>query len=473
MVYYGLHTAAIDETIIDANPVFLIGSSPIGPMAGTADINKFTAAGIKYFEYLTGGYETKYPKGLPVDLQSNLDFIEAVAVAGAYGIFFDEVSDGVWTTADYSYLQQISSKARSLGLKIIFNTGVNNWVDQLMDYCDYIGSTEQWTNAPLTASQQKWSNRLLLLRREGINDAVTAANLTIGAWDKGVLSAYATSSLMALPSWLPTYISLILPYSPDPANPPPPSEMPPGNTSAVVASYPVSTGKINEYNLDIIITSTTVPGLSGGQIIPVTAMTTDFPNLLVFNSDVTGDLDNSLGWWTLKSGVVSPPPPSSITANLSVVLQGGSRTDAGYAIPLTVKFFTPGANVLTESPLFQSTVTTTKSDTTAIAQVTGVPAGNYDVTVVSAHTLVNVKLNVSIASPGITLNMGILLEGNANDDNIINMLDFSTLATSFGTSSGVAGYDPRADFDRNGQVNMLDFSLLASNYSKTAPVIIP
>jgi len=385
MAYYGLHSAAIDETIITANPTFLIGSSPIGPMAGNADIDKFTAAGIKYFEYLTGGYETKYPKGLPVDLQSNLDFIDAAAAAGAYGIFFDEVSDGIWTTPDYSYLQQISSRARSLGLKIVFNTGVNNWVDQLMDYCDYIGSTEQWTNAPLTASQQKWSNQVWLLRREGIDDAVTAASLTIGAWDKGVLSAYATSSLMTLPSWLPEYISLILPYSPDPAE---------------------------------------------------------------------------------------PAPPSS-TMNLSVVLQGGSRPDAGWIIPLTVQFFPPRVNVLTDTPAYQFALTTTKSDATAVTQVMGVIADNYDITAVSEHTLVNVKRNVAIANSGTNLNMGTLLEGNANDDNIINIQDFGILAGSYGKSSGNAGYDARADFDRSGLVNIIDFGLLAANYGKTAPVIVP
>ena len=181
MVFYGKHSAAIDEAIINANPEYLISTSQAGPMKGNADINKFTTAGIKYFEYLTGGYEEKFPKTLPVDLQSNFDFIDAVAAAGGYGIFFDEVSDGIWTIPDYSYLQQISSKAHSLGLKVVFNTGVNDWVDPLMDYCDYIGSTEQWANAPLTASQQKWANRTWLLRREGINDAVTAANLTTSA----------------------------------------------------------------------------------------------------------------------------------------------------------------------------------------------------------------------------------------------------------------------------------------------------
>ena len=247
MFYYGEHSDAIDEAIINARPEYLVGNSMAGPREGNADIGKFSAAGIKYFEYLTGGYEEKYPKTLPVDLQSNLDYIEAVAAAGGYGIFFDEVSDGVWTPVDYDYLQQISAKAHSLGLKVVFNTGVNNWVDGLMDYCDYIGSTEQWANAPLTASQQRWASRLWLLRREGVEDAATAAELTVNAWDKGALSAYATSSLVTLPLWLPEYISLISLQAPDPASPPPPPEIPSGNTSAVMADEGPVLVEDNEY----------------------------------------------------------------------------------------------------------------------------------------------------------------------------------------------------------------------------------
>ena len=376
MVYYGLHSAAIDQAIINANPVFLIGASTIGPLAGNTDINKFTAAGIKYFEYLTGGYETKYPKGLPVDLQSNLDFIDAVAAAGAYGIFFDEVSDGVWTTPNYSYLQQISSRARSLGLKIAFNTGVNNWVDQLMNYCDYIGSTEQWANAPLTPSQQKWSNQTWLLRREGVNNAVTAANLTIGAWDKGVSAAYATPGLSTLPSWLPEYISLISPFSPDPTEPPPPPETPPGNTFAVVGSNPVSSGGVNEYNLEIIITSTTVPGLSAGQTIWVSATTTDFPNLLTFNSAVTGDLNNSLGWWVLKSGTVvtPPPPPPPATGNtIGVVASTPFPTGAAneYNLYLTITSTTVPGLVAGQQVLCAASTTNFPNLLTVGATLTG------------------------------------------------------------------------------------------------------
>jgi hypothetical protein len=160
---------------------------------------------------------------------------------------------------------------------------------------------------------------------------------------------------------------------------------------------------------------------------------------------------------------------SGITVSLSMVLQGGSRPDAGWVIPLTVKFFTPGANVLTAAPVYQFTPTTTKSGTTAVAQVAGITAGNYDITIVSAHTLINVKRNVAISAPGTSLDMGTLLEGNANDDNVLNIQDFGIMAASYGKSSGDAGYDPRADFDRNGRVNIADFGLLAANYGKSAP----
>ncbi|MDP3880203.1 MAG: SBBP repeat-containing protein [Dehalococcoidales bacterium] len=207
------------------------------------------------------------------------------------------------------------------------------------------------------------------------------------------------------------------------------------------------------------------------------------PTLGPFYSDITGLSTGATYYFRAKvdgdgitygvENTFAATSSSSITVNLSVVLQGGSRPDAGWIIPLTVKFFTPGANVLTATPVYQFVPTTSRLDTTAVAQATGIIAGNYDITAVSEHTLVNVRRNVAIASSGTNLNMGALLEGNANDDNIINIQDFGILAGSYGKSSVYAGYDPRADFDKSGQVNIIDFGLLAANYGKTAPVIVP
>ena len=97
----------------------------------------------------------------------------------------------------------------------------------------------------------------------------------------------------SLPSWGPSYV-------------PPPAT---GNTIGTVASMPFPTGWPDEYNLYLTITSTTVPGLAAGQQVWCAASTTDFPNLLTVGATLTGTLDNSLGWWVLKSGTVVPPPP--------------------------------------------------------------------------------------------------------------------------------------------------------------------
>jgi hypothetical protein len=51
--------------------------------------------------------------------------------------------------------------------------------------------------------------------------------------------------------------------------------------------------------------------------------------------------------------------------------------------------------------------------------------------------------------------------GDANLDGVVNSGDFSALATSFNSTSGIWGI---GDFNYDGVVNALDFNLLAVNY---------
>jgi hypothetical protein len=145
---------------------------------------------------------------MPHDLQSNLNYIAAAAQAGAWGVFVDEVSDDVYTLADYNFLQQIADKAHSLGLKVVFNTGSFAWSDRLMSYADYLGSTETWSNEPLTPSQIKWASRTWLLKYD-VSDSATAGSITEGAWSKGIRAQYTTLDYLSLPGWFENYISQI------------------------------------------------------------------------------------------------------------------------------------------------------------------------------------------------------------------------------------------------------------------------
>jgi hypothetical protein len=161
--------------------------------------------------------------------------------------------------------------------------------------------------------------------------------------------------------------------------------------------------------------------------------------------------------------------------SLSTILQGSYRPDSGWAVPLTVKFFfTSGNNtpvdVMNASPARSFNLTTVKNEGKAVALASAINPGIYDITVVSPHCLVNVKRGVAVEVPSTLVNMGTLLEGNANDDYKVNINDFGLLAKTYGRSSNDAGFDARADFDRSGKINITDFGLLASNYGKYAPV---
>jgi hypothetical protein len=213
LIYYGTNTDATDQSIIDANPEYLVDNSSVGPWGGNADISKFMDAGIKYFEYIDGGYEGTVSQAIPNDLQSNLDYITAIAAAGAYGVFIDEVS-AYPSAEDLAYLKQLSDYAHSLGLKVVFNVGVDSWSDSLMEYCDYINSSEIWSDTPLTDSQTKWASQTWFLT-QGVNDATTAAELTNAALSQGIDALYACTSYTELPSWLDSYIALVDSGSPD------------------------------------------------------------------------------------------------------------------------------------------------------------------------------------------------------------------------------------------------------------------
>jgi len=169
----------------------------------------------------------------------------------------------------------------------------------------------------------------------------------------------------------------------------------------------------------------------------------------------------------------------AVDVDISVVLQGGSRPEEGWEVPITIKFFSPGADVMTDTPIYEFHLTTTKSDDTATCQCIGIMPGTYDVTAQAANcpqcsdgncTLMNVRRAVVISTPSTAVNMGTLLGGDANCDCIINISDFGILAVSYMKTEGEPGYDCRADFDCNGIINISDFGLLAVNYMKMCPV---
>ncbi|MHC4206459.1 MAG: nitroreductase family protein [Planctomycetota bacterium] len=160
--------------------------------------------------------------------------------------------------------------------------------------------------------------------------------------------------------------------------------------------------------------------------------------------------------------------------SISVLLQGDDRPDTGCAVPLTVRFFTPGADLLNDIPIYEFEETTTKSvpGNTAVCEITGIAPGSYDITVVGEATLVNARRSVNISAPNTSVDMGTLLEGDTNNDHIVNFDDYAIFSKSWPASQPQPEYDITVDFDRNGLINSADLFLLAANWLYSSPVEI-
>ncbi|MGB9594423.1 MAG: DNRLRE domain-containing protein, partial [Anaerolineae bacterium] len=80
------------------------------------------------------------------------------------------------------------------------------------------------------------------------------------------------------------------------------------------------------------------------------------------------------------------------------------------------------------------------------------------------HTLWSRVANVTLASGVNAVNLGTLKEGDATQDNVVDVTDFARLKASFFKSEGEAGYDNLADFNGDGTVDVTDFALLRSSF---------
>jgi hypothetical protein len=106
--------------------------------------------------------------------------------------------------------------------------------------------------------------------------------------------------------------------------------------------------------------------------------------------------------------------------------------------------------------------------------VGSLPSGTYDWRVKGPKYLSN---SGTVGLSGATTTqaeMRLLLTGDADNNDIVNVTDFSILKSTFGKSAGDPGYDDRADFTGDTTVNIADFSLQKNNFGQVgSPPIRP
>ena len=163
-----------------------------------------------------------------------------------------------------------------------------------------------------------------------------------------------------------------------------------------------------------------------------------------------------------QDGTVTIMPSAIIQGRVS--LQGRfTPPNASWSVPLRVKLTLPGET----TPIYSLTTTT---DTSGHFVLGGILPGTYDVYVKNIHTLQN-KQTIALVEGTNVVNFGTLKEGDANDNNFVNLNDFSILANTFSKCVGYIGYDGRADFNESGCVTLPDFSLLATNFLQGGQIL--
>ena len=93
----------------------------------------------------------------------------------------------------------------------------------------------------------------------------------------------------------------------------------------------------------------------------------------------------------------------------------------------------------------------------------GLPPRAMDISVKPAHWL---RRTITIdTTEHNVLDLSIYLDnGDVEDDNEVNLADYSALATAFGSAAGDENWNPMSDLNGDDEISLADCSILARNF---------
>jgi RHS repeat-associated protein len=233
---------------------------------------------------------------------------------------------------------------------------------------------------------------------------------------------------------------------------------------------PVNTASGNFWQTieDLSVAGRGAPGAPG---IPL-----DFSR--TYNSQAT-ELNGPMGYgWTHSYNIyldyegtntIRPTPVCTAVAVLvgHVTWQGIPQPNARSQLPLTltIKTGTSERNYPNQ---------TTDQDGFFTVTVSGLANGPYDWRIKGTRSLASSGVLTVTGATTLNVEMGVMRGGDANNDNVISIVDQNILKNTFGKGVGDPGYDTRADFNNDTTVNSLDFNIMKANFGTGgAPPITP
>lgn len=106
--------------------------------------------------------------------------------------------------------------------------------------------------------------------------------------------------------------------------------------------------------------------------------------------------------------------------------------------------------------------------------VSGMANGTYNWRAKGPKFLARSGTVTLTGAPTTSVEMGLMLAGDADNNNVIGATDFNITRATFGKVPGDPGYDSRADFTNDQRVNTIDFSFLKVNFGGSgSPPVTP
>ncbi len=157
--------------------------------------------------------------------------------------------------------------------------------------------------------------------------------------------------------------------------------------------------------------------------------------------------------------------PTIVTLRGHVLLQGRpTPPNARWIVPIS---FTLRLSI--GGPSFSYNAFTDPSGYFTVT--TGLAPGDYAYFAKNSQTL-SIAGNTTLIGGSVnSIEMGTLREGDANNDNCVNIGDFTIMKNSFGKSIGQPGYDARADFTGDNAVTASDFNLIKGSFGQCGPAL--
>lgn len=91
------------------------------------------------------------------------------------------------------------------------------------------------------------------------------------------------------------------------------------------------------------------------------------------------------------------------------------------------------------------------------------PPGDYYLAVKATHFLRQTQI-VTIEEGGVQRLQFSLINGDADPDNEVNLVDAAAVSAAFGSTEGDPNWNPMADLDGDGEVNLVDHSIISANF---------